>query len=303
MAYVPRITVAGIYLAEEQGFFREEGLRATRVMQRKNEYIVPLLTGGQIDVGFVQVTPAFVNAIAAGARIRIVAGRDVASRTCGSVGTLYGTRKNFPNGLTDLRMLKGKRVAVSRLTNLEAFCLDAFLASVGLSMSDIQLHQLEQSQAVAALVEGRIDATVNNFLESRPEGLSAEIVRGPCLADLFPGMQYNFVAFGPSLLNGDPRVGAAFLKAFYRGARAFAAGKHSASLMETLRSDLGMDPQLAMQGCRSGSVLDGAIDRPSIQRMVDWTVRKGFCPNPPAISSIVDSRFIEAMTGGKGGAA
>jgi NitT/TauT family transport system substrate-binding protein len=302
VAFVPRITVAGLYMAEEEGFFREAGLRVTRVTQRKNEYIVPLLTGGEIDVGFAQVNPALVNAVAAGARIRIVAGRDVASRGCGSVGTLYGMHKNFPNGFGDLRVLKGKRVAISRNTNLEAFCLDAYLASVGLTLSDIQALQMEQAQSVAALVEGRIDATVCNFLEARPEGLSPEIVRGPSMADLFPGMQYNFVAFGPSLLDGDPSMGAAFLTAFFRGTQAFAAGKYSKSLMEILSRELGMDPQLAMQGCRSGSVLDGAIDRPSIQRLVDWTVRKGFCAQPPGIASLIDTRFIEAMkAGGKGG--
>jgi ABC-type nitrate/sulfonate/bicarbonate transport system substrate-binding protein len=301
IAFVPRITVAGIYLAEEEGFFRDAGLSVMKLTQRKNEYVVPLLTDSKIDVGFVQVNPALVNAIASGARIRIVAGRDVASRTCGSVGTLYGTRKNFPNGLGDLRMLKGKRVAISRTTNLEAFSLDADLASVGMSLADIRLVQMEQGQSVAALVEGRIDATVCNFLESFPEGLSTEIVRGPSMADLYPGMQYNFVAFGPTLLDGDARIGAAFLTAFFRGARAFAAGKYSKNLMETLKRELGQDPQLALKSCRSGSVLDGAIDRPSIQRLVDWAVRKGFSSQPPAISSIIDTRFIEAMKAGVNG--
>jgi len=295
VAFVPRITVAGLYLAEEQGFFREAGLSVERVMQRRNEYLVPLLTGGTIDVGFVQVNPALLNAVTAGARIRIVAGRDVASRSCGSVGTLYGNRKFFPKGLDDLRALQGRRVAVSRTTNLEAFTLDTVLASVGLSTTDVEVIQMEQAQSVIALAEGKIDATVCNFLESRPEGLSPEIVRGPSLADFFPGMQYNFVAFGPSLLDGDSSAGVAFLTAFFRGSRVSASGKYSKSLLETLNRDLGMDPQLALQGCRSGSVLDGSIDGPSIQRLVDWSARKGFCPQRPRLSTITDTRFIEAM--------
>ncbi|HLG95228.1 MAG TPA: ABC transporter substrate-binding protein [Bryobacteraceae bacterium] len=295
VAFTPRITAAGLYLAEEQGFFRQAGLKVRRVTQRRSDYLVPLLVDGKIDVGFVQVTPTLLNAVAAGARIRLVAGRDVASRSCGSIGTLYGMRKNFPNGFGDLRVLKGRRVAVSRTTNLEGFCLDADLASAGLDMHDIQVVEMDQAQAVAALVEARIDATVCNFLESRPEGLSPEIVRGPGMADLFSGMQYNFVAFGPSLLDGDPSPGVAFLTAFYRGVRAFASGHYSTALLDILKNDLGMDPQLALQSCRSGSVLDGSIDRPSIQRVMDWAVRKGFCSKPLAISSIVDTRFVDIM--------
>ena len=301
VAYVPRITVAGIYLAEEEGFFRDAGLSVVKLIQRKNEYLMPLLTGGEIDVGFVQVNPALINAISSGAHFRIVAGRDLATRTCGSVGTLYGTRKSFPNGFRNLRMLKGKRVALWRPTSLEAFCLDALLASAGLSLADIRVMPLDHAQTVAALVENRVDAAISNFMESFPEGLSPVIVRGPGLADLYPSMQYNFVAFGPSLLEGDVRIGTAFLTAFFRGVRVFAAGKHSKSLVETLRRELGMDPQLALQSCRSGSVLDGSIDQPSIQRMVDWSVRKGWSTQPTSIANFIDTRFIEAMNNaGKG---
>ena len=302
VAFVPRITVAGLYLAEEQGFFREAGINLAKATERKNEYFVPLMTSGKIDVAFVQVNPALLNAVASGARIRIVAGRDVASRTCGSIGTLYGMRKNFPKGFTDLRVLQGKRVAISGSTNLEAFCLDTDLASVGLTTADVEVIHMEQAQSIVALVDGGLGAVVCNFLQSFPEGLSPEIVRGPGLADLFPGMQYNFVAFGKSLLDDDPSIGASFLKAFFRGARVFASGKHSKNLLAVLNRELGMDPQLLFQSCRSGSVLDGGIDRPSIQRMLDWNIRKGFCSEPLKLSGLIDTRFIDAMNGrGSGG--
>jgi len=298
VAYVPRITVAGLYVAEEEGFFRQAGLNVVRVVQRRNEYLVPLLTGGQIDIGFVQVTPALINAVSSGARIRIVAGRDTATGACGSIGALYGLRRTFPHGFADLRVLKGKRVSISRPTNMESFCLDAYLTKAGLSFADVQIVNMEQSQAVTALVEGRIDAAVCNFLDTRPEGLSPEIVRGPSLADLYPGMQFNFVGFGSSLLEGDPRIGAAFLTALFRGAAAYTAGKQSKSLLELLHRELGVDPQLAAQSCKSGQLQDGVIDLPSVQRLVDWTVRKGFCAQPPTISSLIDTRFVQTMHSG-----
>jgi NitT/TauT family transport system substrate-binding protein len=295
VAYVPRITVAGLYVAEEEGFFRQAGLNVVRVVQRRNEYLVPLLTGGQIDIGFVQVTPSLINAISSGARIRIVAGRDTATGACGLIGALYGMRRTFPHGFDDLRVLKGKRVAISRPTNMEAFCLDTYLTKAGLSFADIQVVNMDQSQSVTALVEGRIDATVCNFLESRPDGVSPDIIRGPTLADIFPAMQFNFVGFGASLLEGDPRIGAAFLTALFRGAAAFSAGKQSKSLLDLLNRELGMDPQLAAQSCRSAPAQDGVIDLPSVQRLVDWTVRKGFCAQPPSIANLVDTRFVTAM--------
>jgi hypothetical protein len=97
------------------------------------------------------------------------------------------------------------------------------------------------------------------------------------------------------MLDADPRIGGAFLTAIFRGARAFAAGKYSKSLLDLLHRELGTAPQLIVQTCRASSVLDGAIDQPSIQRMVDWAVRKGFCPQAPAVAGIIDTRFVEAM--------
>lgn len=304
LAFVPRITVAGVYIAEEQGFFRDAGLKVIEVTQRRSEYIVPLLTGGAIDLGLVQIDPSLINALGSGARLRLVAGRDMALHNCGSVGTLYGMRKTFPNGFGNLRILKGKRIGVSsRSTNLESFSLDAILASAGMSYADVEVMQMEQSQSVTALVEGKIDATVANFIDSYVDALSPDIVRGPGLADLYPGMQYNFIAFGRSLLEGDPGAGVAFLTAFFRGVRAFAAGKYSDRLLQTLAREIGMDPKLAAQSCRSGSVLDGAIDVASIQRFVDWSVRKGFTSKAPAISEMIDTRFVNLMRGGGNGKA
>jgi hypothetical protein len=296
VAYVPRITVAALHVAEEEGFFRDAGLKITFQVQRKNEHIVSLMAGGGADVGFAQVLPALINAISAGARIRIVAGRDVASNSaCSSFGTLYGTRKAFPNGLSDLRALKGKRVSTTGRTHFLTFCLEAELASVGLTTADLHLVELEQVQAIPALIAGQIDATEASFLEARTDGLTADLVRGPSLADVFPGMQYNFIDFGAGLLDGDPRTGTAFLSAYFRGARAFAAGKIPRKFIESLGLQLGLDQELVLKGCRSSSVLDGAIDQPSIQRVLNWSVKDGFCPNPPAVSAMIDARFGEAM--------
>jgi len=292
VAYVPRITVAPLHLAEEEGFFHEAGLKIVFQAQRKNEHIVSLLAGGKADVGFAQVLPALINAISSGARIRIVAGRDAATgTTCSSFGTLYGNRKAFPNGLSDLRLLKGKRVAVSGRAHFLAFCLDAALATVGMTTADVHLVELEQTVAIPALISGQIDATEASFLEARQDSLSADLVRGPSLADVLPGMQYNFTEFGPGLLDGDPRTGTAFLTAYFRGARAFAAGRIPHKFIQSLGVQIGVDPELVLKGCRSNAILNGSIDQPSIQRVLDWSVKNGFCKNAPAAPAMIDTRF------------
>lgn len=296
VAYAPRITMSPLHLAEEEGYFRDAGLKIVFQMERKNEHIVALMAGGKADVGFAQVLPALINSISSGARIRIVAGRDVAvSTTCSSFGTLYGNRKAFPHGLSDLRQLKGKQVAVSGRAHFLAFCLDAVMASAGMSIADVHLVEMEQAQSIPALIAGKIDATVASFMEARKESLTAELVRGPGLADVLPGMQYNFTEFGPRLIDGDPKVGTAFLAAYFRGARAFAAGHVPQKFVQSLGMEIGADPELVLKGCRSGAVLDGKIDQASVQRVLDWSVKNGFCPNAPTVAGMIDTRFADAL--------
>jgi ABC-type nitrate/sulfonate/bicarbonate transport system substrate-binding protein len=296
VAYVPRITMSPLHVAEEEGFFREAGLRIVFQMERKNEHIVSLLADGKADVGFAQVLPALINSIASGAHVRIVAGRDVAvSTSCSSFGSLYGNRKAFPHGLSDLHALKGKRVAVSGRAHFLAFCLDAALSSAGLSLADVHLLEMEQTLAIPALMAGQIDATEASFMEARQESLTADLVRGPSLADVLPGMQYNFTEFGPRFVDGDPRIGTAFLSAYFRGARAFAAGRVPQKFIRSLGLEIGVDPDLVLKGCRSGAVLDGRIDVASIQRVLDWSVKSGFCPNAPTAAAMIDTRFADAM--------
>jgi len=172
------------------------------------------------------------------------------------------------------------------------------LASVGMSIADVHLLELEQTQAIPALISGKIDATEASFMEARRESLTAELVRGPSLAEVLPGMQYNFTEFGSRLLDGDSKIGTAFLSAYFRGARAFAAGRVPQKFIQSLGLEIGLDPQLALKGCRSGAVLDGRIDQASIQRVLDWSVKSGFCPEAPAVEAMIDTRFIDRIPKG-----
>jgi hypothetical protein len=164
-----------------------------------------------------------------------------------------------------------------------------------MSLADVHVVEMEQAQSIPALIAGQIDATEASFMDARQESLTAELVHGPGLADTFPGMQYNFIDFGTKLLDGDPQTGTAFLSAYFRGARAFAAGKIPQKFIQSLGLEIGVDPELVLKGCRSGLVVDGSIDLPSIQRVLNWSVKSGFSPNPPAASAMTDTRFVAAM--------
>src|ERR1051326_7718851 len=134
----PYPTMSSFYLAHELGYFTDAGLDVEIEPFNASFQIVPLLAAGKIDVTFAAQSPALINAIARGARLRIVAARAIFSPTCGDSGHIYGRRDRFPHGLGDLTTLKGKRVAFGRRAAINEFVLDMILRYAGLRSADIQ---------------------------------------------------------------------------------------------------------------------------------------------------------------------
>lgn len=288
----PRIAMSGLYLAEELGYFSEAGLDVEILQITSSPHVIPLLAGGELDVAFVALSPSLINAVTKGANLRLVAGREIASSTCGAVGTVYGNREVFPKGIGDLSLLKGKRVSISYMASVTEFYLDTLLASVGLSSDEVQLVVLRAPEAAAALVGGKVDAIISSHFEKDLEALSASVVRGVGLADLLPNYQYSFIVFGPTLLEDKREAGVRFLAAYLRGATDFLNGKTPRYLDELARASR-MDPERARNACRNTFAPDGSIDLPSVQRFVEWAVGKRYCASQTAAAQLVDESFIK----------
>jgi NitT/TauT family transport system substrate-binding protein len=300
---IPRLTMAPLYLADELGFFREAGLEVEFQQFQESPQTLTALAGGKLEVGFTTPIPVFINAVLKGARLKIVAGRDIAAPGCGTGGAIFGNRRAFPQGLRDLRLLKGKRVAISNQTGLAAFYLDQLLESAGMTTAEVKPVILRLPNAAAALIGGKIDAVVAVNLDKDLDVVSASVVRSTTLSELLPNFQYSFVVFGPALLTGDPGIGVSFLEAYLRGVREFRSGKTPRALEELARA-AHSDPAAVRAACRENVSRDGMVDRASVQRFVDWAAKKGFVPRAVDASQLIETRFVEEAfrrLGGRGG--
>ena len=250
--------------------------------------MVPMVAAGRADVAFSSVTPAAINAVAKGARVRVVAARDGAVPGC--THEIHGRRTSFPNGFEHAVELRGKRIAVTAATSLTAFVLDLLLESAGLHTTDVERLMMRHAESTTALLAGQIDAAVDmdrNFF-------SPDVIPGPSVADLVPGFQYSHIQFGERLLDGDAGLGTAFLRAYLRGVRAYRGGAMPHAL-DRLAADAAMHPAAAQNACRDRLPEDGRIDRTTIQRMIDWAVRNGFVSQPIDAAQIIDTRFLERI--------
>jgi len=289
------LSMSSLFLTHEAGYFREAGFDL-EILQMPNPLeAMTLLAGGKIDAAFTGLVTSLLNASLRKMPVRIVAGREIASPTCGNMGTVYGLRRTFPGGLENPIVLKGKRVSAGPTVGFTHFALDAQLESVGLTGDAVQSVNLPTSQAAAALIGGRIDAAVLNVeFDQNLMSRASEIVRGHGLAHYHPNFQCSHILFGETLLSADPQIGARFLAAYFRGAQEFARGRSPRFMEEYARSG-GLDPKLVAGACRHSFVRDGAIDLHSLQLFVDWAVRRKYVPSPVDTAELTDFRFLRSL--------
>lgn len=285
-----RLSSSPAFLAEERGFFRDAGYELD-IVRLSTIQGIPLLAGGKLDVGFGGLSSPLINAVARGMNIRIVCGREQVNPDCGNTYTLYARREVFEGGPVDVEKLRGRRFSV-RVAGITELVLDTFLDQTGIPEDQVERVDLQLNESLAALASGQIDAMFDIEFESSPLAASPEIVRVWRLADVYPNHQYSFIVFGDSMLSGDPMDGARFLAAYLKGGEEFLAGETPEFMREFARNN-NLDMDETVFGCRETFAADGAIDLPSLQRIIDWNVRKGYATDPMDASQLVDSSYVD----------
>lgn len=290
----PNLGLAPLYVAHEQGYFKEEGLALEIQQVRFSREAVPLMAGGKIDVAFYALNSAVMNAIARGARVRVVAGRQKYSTRCSDQQVLFGTRMAFPSGFHDLRQLKGKRIGVYNSEVHDRFVLNAALAAGGLTSSDVKIVKMAEHEVTILTAAGKADVLTHTMDNPNFYGMGGRFVTGPALSSFLPDHMFSFMLYGRHFLDEDRESGIRFLRAFLRGVRAFAGGMNPRFLGIVSQQE-GMDPKLATGICRGRFVVDGHVDLPSLQQVLDYALTENVLQHPLSAAQVVDLGFLQEL--------
>lgn len=281
------------YVAYESGYFADAGFDVELVKDMGTPQSLPLLAGGKLDAGFAGLVPAVVNAVARGARLRLVAGRELISSSCGTAGTVFVSRKVFPQGARSMRQLKGARIGVSDSSPRTTFWLDTLLQHEGMRLSDVMVRKMPYNEEVAALHVGGIDAFVSPETDLNTELRTLGLLAGPSVAPLLPNFQYSYIVFGRRLLEGRVETGARLLQAYLQGAGDFLNGRTPRFLDDYAKQN-NLDAKLLRQACRATFERDGTIHLNDLRRYTQWMAAHNLCPANVDAAAFVDTRFLEA---------
>jgi NitT/TauT family transport system substrate-binding protein len=274
-----------VYVAQEKGFFKDEGLDVQFVMFNAGSTNLQSLMGGDIQM----MGSAFVETLGGRA-----AGYDVRNfwGICNLMPFELYSNANFRS----LKEAKGKRFAISRFGSLTDFLTRATLQHHGVDPKDVTILQIGSTPArFAALSAGAVDASVVWFPVT-------EIAKGQGfrklfdLKDIFPEWPYETFAAREGWLVKERADVTKFLRAYQRGVKHTWDSKDDA--VRAMRKYVKIDPAYAPAGYdqyRTSFPLNGTIAEKAIPTVIDQEFENGRLKRRITVDEKIDRSFIKAL--------
>src|SRR5262249_14410142 len=149
---------AGVFLALEKGYFREQGLAVElNYFASSGGVQMAALTTGEVDGGRGSISPGIYNAVARGEDMRGVASK---SRAGPRASGKYMVRRSLLDASQPLSIkeIKGRVVALNSAGGSSRLYLNGLLKKGGLKDTDIVVRVMPFNDMVSALSQGTVDA-------------------------------------------------------------------------------------------------------------------------------------------------
>jgi NitT/TauT family transport system substrate-binding protein len=290
---LPWLDFAPFFIAQEEGYFAEQGLQVEFIKMTNVSEVIPTLAQGDLDVGGGAINAGLLNSVAQGAHIRVVADKSrIAPTGCAYAGLMARTALTEAGELDSPAQLRGRRIVVGPTASFGSFYVEELLNRASLTLDDIEIVDVPSPARGEALEKGTIDLAqaaepwVSRISETGHATMWMPIRR------VRPDFQMGFVVFGPTLLDENPDAGKRFMVAYLEAVQQFNQGKTERNLA-ILAEYTGLDVKLLGQACWPSFRDDGQINVQSVLDFQDWAVEKGYVDKPVTETQFWDPSFIE----------
>lgn len=224
-------------IAEEQGFFDDEGINVELTDVTSASQQVALMESGTLDIG--GSGPAeLLTAAAQGMSVKILPFSDISSTD--PEKALRGIVVDPTKNITDVTQLKGQTLAVSNLLNAPHIDALGTLDIDGVSQSDTTFVAIPSGQQWESLKSGEIKAAVMT-----DPSLTVALSDGATVLE-YPEKSGNLLAFSwfvsDDFATERPKDAAAFLRAMDNAATLI---EKDPKVLRDVAIEQGMDPSVA----------------------------------------------------------
>lgn len=291
VAYLPYISYSPIFIALEEGYFREQGLEIELVTFRGSGLSIPALASGNLDVSADSTGANLFAAVARGLKIKIVADKGHLDGRC-NYGAIMVRKKLYESGeVRSIEQLKGRKVALQPIP-VWGYVYEKILNEGNLTLEDIEIVRMPGTSKADAFETGAIDAaSVGEPLITQLETLRYAVILAS-YRQVAPNYQIGSIIFGVNLIDKDQELGKKFMIAYLKGIRQFNKGKTERNI-EILQKQTGLDPDIIRKICLPSFHSDGRVNTESIIAVQDWVYDKGFIDSKVPMNQLIDMSFAE----------
>jgi NitT/TauT family transport system substrate-binding protein len=297
------VSDVGIFIAQDKGYFKEEGLDAEIELFDSAAKMIAPLGAGQLDVGGGAGAVGLYNAIERGIAIKMVADK---GRTAPGYGyQQFLVRKDIVDSgkFKSFADLKGMKVAILGQGIGDESVLNEALKKGGRAFGDVERTYLNLPQQMAAFQNNAIDAAISVEPQASAIVKAGAAVRFATTAEIAPNFQAGVVLYGGPFIADRPSVAQRFMKAYVRGVRFYndslkdgkIAGPNANEVIATLVKHSRIKNADVLREMVAVAINpDGEINVESLRRDWQFFVDQGWTKGPVAIEKVVDLTFVKA---------
>jgi NitT/TauT family transport system substrate-binding protein len=220
---------AAVYIADELGYFRDNGIEIEYVTFSSASEMIPAAATGQLEVVPMPANPATWNAVARGVPIKVVLDQGT-YRPDQSEQALAVRKALYDSGqVRQLEDLRGRPVALTPpgKATTSGCALSVALQRVGLTLDDLDIQPVPFPDMVAAFANGAVDAgmSVEPFLTRAIQ--QGSVVRLLTVGEMYPNFTIATLGFADPLYT-NRSLAKGFVRAYIRAIRTYQAALRGA---------------------------------------------------------------------------
>jgi len=289
---LPYLSNGPFFIAQEEGFFEEQGVTIEFVEMARSSEAIPALEQGEVDVVGGSLSAGLFNAIIRGANIKLVAdkGRN-GSSGCAASTLMASNSFLVAHPSKNPEDLAGAKIGVNP-AGYTGYFTELYLNQGNLSLADIDLFKGKAAEYFNAISDGALDIMVAS--EPWPTRVMQAGYGTPWITanDIIPGASYAMVWYGPTLLEDNPDLGNRFMVAYLQGVAQFNQGKTDRNL-EILTKYSDLEIELVRESCWVTINNDGMINTSDVMDFQEWALRNDLIDALVPEENFWDPRFIE----------
>jgi NitT/TauT family transport system substrate-binding protein len=298
IAHAGGVSSAGRFIAQERGYYQEEGIVVEEIPFDTSTTMLPALAAGQIDIATGGIAAGLFNAIAQGISVRIAL--DVWSATPGNEGGGLLVRKDLIDSgqVRTMADLKGRRIGITSRGHATEFSLDLALQREGLTVADVDPALLPYPEMNIAMANQNVDGavTIEPFASRAvSQGIAARFKAWP---ELVPYDQPAMLMFSEDFADNRTEAGRRFAKAYVRGVRAY----HEARTKGIAREEV-IEYMIKLTEMKDRPFYDtlawpsnnpdGRVNAEIIATAQDWLFERGYVKQKIDLGRVIDNRFAD----------